>query len=184
MIPAMPGTWAASWAASTARIGAVTCAPCKTNARVLVGRHRRGHGRGPAVVAPDAAERMLDGDLLNSNDLFPPRLRLSFICALLVVASHNLCGGYARSPCAAPRAALEVNAISPEAVPAILGRRRTPGIVLSRDRDHPDTLPVSGTQARDRSYRTRRTRCERFGESISASVPPTRDVAGLGHSSL
>src|SRR5262249_57964739 len=80
MIPAMPGTWAASWAASTARIGAVTCAPCKTNARVLVGRHRRGHGRGPAVVEPDAAERMLDGDLLNSNDLFPPRLRLSFIC--------------------------------------------------------------------------------------------------------
>src|SRR5215467_7786906 len=90
MIPAMPGTWAASWAASTARIGAVTCAPCKTNARVLVGRHRRGHGRGPAVVEPDAAERMLDGDLLNSNDLFPPRLRLCFICALLVVASHNL----------------------------------------------------------------------------------------------
>ena len=47
-------------------------------------------GRRQAVVEPDDRERMLHDELLNSNDLFPPRFRLSLNSAFLVVDSHSL----------------------------------------------------------------------------------------------
>src|SRR5580700_2678410 len=40
---------------------------------------------------------MLDVDLLNANDLFPPRSRLSFISAFLFADSQNLFGSQTSS---------------------------------------------------------------------------------------